>query len=294
LFFSDAIIAQQETLCNDYVNSYVLNVPSDTDVNTRLNEFDGVDFDKKCFENNQLYTCVNSDVGIPHSHKSADNNIISGVKSSLVLDNDSYLNSHRVFQQEFIPGQSTGPEVCLYSDCSPFNHVSCFSNDSLFVNSVEHNDQSGHVCLNNNANKLCYPPHMCTSNANNIQLEGFTGSQLPFPPIDADVSVHFIDNGVGTSLDLDCNYNLNAVNTINIVEFNLIDDINSFDEFNIDDYLSSTGKLDHVYKCHVYCCQFCIYIKNSFLHSTLGFIPLAQLPFSSNHGEGGGHSNNYF
>jgi hypothetical protein len=36
----------------------------------------------------------------------------------------------------------------------------------------------------------------------------------------------------------------------------------------------------------------CIYIKNlfiSFIHSTLGFIPLAQLPFSSNHGEGEGH-----
>jgi hypothetical protein len=34
-----------------------------------------------------------------------------------------------------------------------------------------------------------------------------------------------------------------------------------------------------------------IYIENSFIsfiHSTLGFIPLAQLPFSSNHEEGAG------
>jgi hypothetical protein len=124
LFFLDAIIAQQENLCNDYVNSYA---PNYTDVNTRLNEFDGVDFDNDCFENIQLYSCVNSDVEIPHSHKSADNHIISGVKSSLVLDNDSYLNS----QQEFISGQSTGPEVCFYSEYSPINHVSGFSNDCL-------------------------------------------------------------------------------------------------------------------------------------------------------------------
>jgi hypothetical protein len=247
-------------LCNDYVNSYALNVPSNTDVNTSLNEFDGVDFDKKCFDSNQLYTYVNTDVGNPHSHKSTDNNIISGVKSSLVLDNDSYLNSQPMFRQEFIPGQSTGPEVRLYSDCSPINHVPCFSNDSLFVNSLEYDHQSGHVCLNNNVNKLCYPPHMCASSAYNIQVEGFTSSQLPFPPIDADESVHLIDNGVGTSLGLDCNYNLNAVNTINIDEFNLTGDINSFDEFSIDDYLSSTGQLDHVYRCKVYGCQLCIYI----------------------------------
>jgi hypothetical protein len=119
--FLDAVVAQQETLCNNLVDSYAFNVPNDTEVNHKFNEFGGVYFDKDRVEEEQLYSHFNFNDVIPHSQKSAECHVISEVNDLALVNNNGHLNCHKNVQTNFIPGQSTGPEVCLYSDGSLIN-----------------------------------------------------------------------------------------------------------------------------------------------------------------------------